>query len=84
MIPVNELATGYIDLYDGRYFGLNVQRAFSLALEATKLATTLMASHYVPYEMVSRYADADHSFGINKMQLEVVAALISMYNDCLY
>ncbi|MDA7774158.1 hypothetical protein N8993_08220 [Pseudomonadales bacterium] len=84
MIPVNGLAADYIDLYDDRYFVPNVQRAFSLVPEATRLAATLMASHYVPYEMVARYTDADHSYGVNKMQMELIAARVSMYNDCFY
>ena len=43
-----------------------------------------MHTHYFPYEMVPRYTDTDHSYAINKMQIELVAARVSMYNDCFY
>jgi hypothetical protein len=61
-----------------------VHRAFSLVPDATRLADELMSSHYFPYEMVPRYTDADHNYAINKMQIELIASRVSMYNDCFY
>ena len=43
-----------------------------------------MASHYFPYEQVPRYTDADHDYAIDKMQIELLAARVSMHNDCFY
>ena len=84
MIPANALADDYQDLYDTRYWVPNVHRAFSLVPPATRIADELMDSHYFPYEVVPRYSDSDHSYAINKMQIELVASRVSMYNDCFY
>ena len=84
MIPADALTDDCLDLYDTRYWVPNVHRAFSLVPAATRLANELMRTHYFPYEMVPRYTDTDHSYAINKMQIELVAARVSMYNDCFY
>jgi hypothetical protein len=84
VIPADALTDDYADLYDTRYWVPNVHRAFSLVPDATRLADELMSSHYFPYEMVPRYTDADHNYAINKMQIELIASRVSMYNDCFY
>ena len=61
-----------------------VHRAFSLVPEATRIANDLMQSHYLPYEQVPFYSDADHSYAIGKMQMELVASRVSRHNDCFY
>ena len=83
-IAPDALADDYTDLYDTRLRVPNVHRAFSLVLEATRLANHLMASHYFPYEQVPRYTDADHDYAIDKLQMELLASRVSMYNDCFY
>lgn len=84
MIPMDGLEGDYADLYDLPNWVPNVHRAFSLVPEATRTADVLMAAHYFPYEQVPRYSDADHAYAINKMQMELVASRVSMYNDCFY
>lgn len=84
MIAADALADDYADLYDTRHWVPNVHRAFSLVPDATRVADDLMASHYFPYEMVPRYTDDTHSYAIIKMQMELLAARVSMHNDCFY
>ena len=84
IIAPNALADDYTDLYDTRFMVPNVHRAFSLVPAATRLANHLMASHYFPYEQVPRYTDADHAYAIDRTQIELLAARVSMHNDCFY
>lgn len=84
MIPVEGLVDDYQDLYQSGTFVPNVHRAFSLVPEMTRLADDLMASHYFRYEQVPGYTDADHSYAVNKMQMELIAARVSRHNDCFY
>jgi len=84
VIATSALEGDYADLYDTNYWVPNVHRAFSLVPEATRVADDLMQSHYFPYETVPRYTDADHSYAINKMQIELVASRVSRDNDCFY
>ncbi len=84
MVPADGLVDDYEDLYDTTAFVPNVHRAFSLVPDATRVANDLMASHYFPYEMVTRYTDADHDYAIEKTQIELVAARVSRHNDCFY
>ena len=85
VIPIDRLDEETADLYDtSRSFVPNVHRAFSLVPDATRVANDLMQSHYFPYEMVPRYTDADHGYAINKVQMELLASRVSIYNDCFY
>ena len=84
MIPVDGLADDYEDLYDTRHWVPNVHRAFSLVPGVTRIANDLMRTHYFEYELVPRYLDKDHGYAINKMQIELVASRVSIYNDCFY
>lgn len=84
MIAVEAIVGDYKDLYDTRYWVPNVHRAFSLVPAVTRLANDLMRSHYFEYELVPRYTDQDHNYAINKMQIELIASRVSLYNDCFY
>lgn len=84
LIAADALTDDYTDIYDTEHFVPNVHRAFSLVPDATRLANVLMAAHYFPYEKVTQYTDADHNYAINKMQIELLAARVSKYNDCFY
>ena len=83
-IAPDALADDYTDLYDTRFRVPIVHRAFSLVPDATRVANLLMASHYIPYEQVPLYTDADHDHAIDKMQMELLASRVSMHNDCFY
>ena len=84
MIAVDALADDYVDLYDTQSWVPNVHRAFSLVPACTRIADNLMEAHYFAYEKVPRYSDADHSYAINKIQMELVASRVSVHNDCFY
>ena len=85
VIPVDALDADTADLYDSRAtFVPNVHRAFSLVPDATRVAGDLMQSHYLPYEQVPVYTDADHGYAINKLQMELLASRVSIHNDCFY
>ncbi len=83
-IPADGLEPETADLYDTTSFVPNVHRAFSLVPATTRLANDLMASHYLPYERVTRYTDADHDYAIGKMQMELTASRVSIHNECFY
>ncbi len=84
MIPADGLTDDFLDLYEPGLPVANVHRAFTLVPDVTRLANDLMASHYFPYEHVTRYTDADHDYAITKTQIELTAARVSRYNDCFY
>ena len=63
---------------------VNMYRAMSLVPDAVRAAQDLMTVHYMPYQQVPRYTDADHQRAIDKSQMEVVAARVSFLNDCFY
>ena len=84
MIPVNGLDEDTSDLFNPRAFVPNVQRAFSLVPDSTRLANQLMQSHYLDYQSVTQYTDDDHDRSISKAQMELVATQVSLYNDCFY
>ena len=63
---------------------VNMYRAMSLVPDAVRASETLMNTHYIPYEKVPIYTDADHDRAINKSQMELVAARVSYLNDCFY
>jgi len=84
MIAVDALADDYTDLYDTKRWVPNVHRAFSLVPDCARVADNMMTSHYLEYEMVPNYTDADHSYAIDKTQMELVASRVSKYNDCFY
>ncbi|MEM7079696.1 MAG: alkylhydroperoxidase-related (seleno)protein [Pseudomonadota bacterium] len=84
MIAADALVDDYIDLYATDHWVPNVHRAFSLVPDATRLADRLMASHYLPYEQVPNYTDADHHRAIDKTQMELIASRVSVHNDCFY
>ena len=84
MIPINGLDADTSDLFNPRAFVPNVQRAFSLVPDSTRLANQLMQSHYLDYQSVTLYTDDDHGRSISKSQMELVATQVSLYNDCFY
>ena len=84
MIPINGLNADTSDLFNPRVFVPNVQRAFSLVPDSTRLANQLMQSHYLDYQSVTQYTDDDHDRSISKAQMELVATQVSLYNDCFY
>ena len=84
MIPINGLNADTSDLFNPRAFVPNVQRAFSLVPDSTRLANQLMQSHYLDYQSVTQYTDDDHDRSISKSQMELVATQVSLYNDCFY
>ena len=85
MIPVDGLVDDYTDLYDRQAPWVpNVHRAFSLVPDATRVADDLMHSHYLPYERVPNYTNADHGRAIDKTQMELVASRVSIHNNCFY
>ena len=84
MIPINGLDEDTSDLFNSRAFVPNVQRAFSLVPDSTRLANQLMQSHYLDYQSVTQYTDDDHDRSISKAQMELVATQVSLYNDCFY
>ena len=84
MIPINGLDADTSDLFNPRAFVPNVQRAFSLVPDSTRLANLLMQSHYLDYQSVIQYTDDDHDRSISKSQMELVATQVSLYNDCFY
>ena len=84
VIPINGLNADTSDLFNPRAFVPNVQRAFSLVPDSTRLANQLMQSHYLDYQLVTQYTDDDHDRLISKSQMELVATQVSLYNDCFY
>ena len=74
MIPINGLNADTSDLFNPRAFVPNVQRAFSLVPDSTRLANQLMQSHYLDYQSVTQYTDDDHDRLISKSQMELVSA----------
>jgi len=71
------------DLFKSRLVA-NMYRAMSLVPDAVRASEALMVAHYVPYEKVPIYTDADHDRALGKSQMELVAARVSYLNDCLY
>ena len=83
-VPVDGLKDDYADLYDTRHFIPAVQRAFSLVPDAVRISRVLMRAHYMVYEQVPVYTDADHERSLSKMQMELLATRVSNHNDCFY
>lgn len=63
---------------------VNMYRAMSLVPDAVRAAQDLMTVHYLPYQQVPRYTDADHQRALDKSQMELLAARVSFLNDCFY
>ncbi len=84
MVPADGLCDDYTDLYDTDFNVPSVHRSLSLVPAETRIANHLMASHYLPYEQVPHYTDADHDYAIDKMQIELLASRVSMQNNCFY
>lgn len=83
-IPTDGLQDDYADLYDTRHMVPSVQRAFSLVPDITRISATLMEPHYMVYEKVPVYTDADHDRSLSKIQMELLATRVSNHNDCFY
>ena len=69
---------------DSELFGVglvpNMQRAMSLVPDAVRAAQDLMTAHYMPYERVPLYSDADHDRALSKSQMELLAARVPFLN----
>ena len=83
-VPTDGLQDDYADLYDTRHMVPSVQRTFSLVPDATRISATLMKAHYMVYEKVPVYTDADHDRSLSKIQMELLATRVSNHNDCFY
>ena len=84
LVAADALEGDYADLYEAGAWVPNVHRAFSLVPAVTRIANDLMQSHYLPYEQVPIYTDADHERAVDKMQMELIASRVSRHNDCFY
>ena len=64
--------------------GANVARAMSLVPDEVRTLMDTIACHYIPYESVMGGWTLCPNGGLNRIQMEVVAARVSSHNECFY
>ena len=64
--------------------GANVARALSLAPDEVRTLMDTIACHYIPYESVIGDWTICPNGGLNRIQMEVIAARVSSHNECFY
>jgi len=70
------------DLYGGAARAANIAAALSLVPEAARMLQRLGAAHYLPIEHVP---DPGYRRGVlDRIQMELVAARVSAFNQCFY
>ena len=82
-IAPRDLTAPEADLYGGASQMGNVFMAMSLAPSAVRLLSTLGFAQYLKPSDVANPA-ANGGRAINRMQMELIAARVSNYNDCFY
>jgi hypothetical protein len=64
--------------------GAGVARAMSLVPDEVRTLMDTISSHYIPYESVVGDWTLCPNGGLNRIQMEVVAARVSSHNECFY
>jgi hypothetical protein len=64
--------------------GANIARAMSLVPDEVRTLMDTIACHYLPYESVMGDWTACPNGGLNRIQMEVIAARVSSHNECFY
>ena len=64
--------------------GANVARAMSLVPDEVRTLMDTIACHYIPYESVIGDWTICPNGGLNRIQMEVIAARVSSHNECFY
>jgi hypothetical protein len=84
-IPVGEEGgDDWEALYAGREFVPQIGRALSLVPSEVDLLNTVSTSHYMNIENVGNPAWTEPGRGIDRLQMELVAARVSAVNECFY
>lgn len=64
--------------------GANIARAMSLVPDEVRTLLDTIACHYIPYESVMGEWTLCPNGGLNRIQMEVIAARVSSHNECFY
>ena len=64
--------------------GANIARAMSLVPDEVRTLMDTIACHYIPYQSVMGDWTIFPNGGLNRIQMEVVAARVSSHNECFY
>lgn len=81
MIAAEDATGSEADLYDGAGFVPNVLRALSVVPDEVRALKRAAASHYVPFQQIP---DPTVRRALDRSQMELVAARVSVLNECFY
>ena len=82
MVPSDNEGTAEADLWVANRTG-NVVRAMSLVPDEVRTLRDLSSVHYLPMADV-RTAGKNRGGPLTRSQMELIAAKVSMLNDCFY
>ena len=84
LVAVSDATGPEADLYGGARRAPNVVRALSLVPDEVRLLRALAPSHYVPFERVPDPTYTPPGRSLSRAQMELIAARVSVLNECFY
>lgn len=82
MLPMSVESGPESDIWEGTLHG-NVLRALSLVPDEVRTLVDLLDIHYIEYSQIADWK-ASPKGTLSRIQIELVAARVSGYNDCFY
>jgi hypothetical protein len=81
MLAPEDAAGPESELYEGEPFVPNIMRALSLVPDEVRALRRLSHAHYVPK---GKLQDTSYGRALDRLQMELVAARVSVLNECFY